>query len=441
MPLLWCGVSSEGMSYLYNLKENWLYLLVAVLCAGFFMLLPAFTSAGKNFFNVLGLIAIIFVVFKWRLILSLDKNEKIILLLIILFAGWAVLTFLVNGSPGRGSRFLWNRQIFIMVLPFAFLLLKYLNFPIKYYINVFLISSVVLLVMGAYEIIQYKYASLLDIGRYRLKGGMHPIQFGSIALIFLSFIISYVFIFRKNIYEKILALLLVLFLAVGIVYSQARGVWIALILMPVLWLMFYPSALTVFRKVIILLLLICSVLLSYFIKPVQERVYVTKKNLVAYYNSENVKDKVRGTSLGTRLEMWKASYLILKENPMFGVGLGGYESAARDISRQNTVHRSAYSFYHPHNQFFSEMASKGVPGLVIYIAILVLLLRYYILRLRDSSDRQTKFYAFFGMQLITFYAVFSLTDAVMEGKVLLLMFVMLNAMVMANLSVKEDAHE
>lgn len=424
-----------------DLKQNIFYLLVGMLCAGFFVLLPAFTSAGKASYNLLSLIAIAYVLINWRSVQPLKKEEKIILWLVMLFAGWAVLTYLVNGSPGRGGRFLWNRQIFIIMLPVIFLILRHLNFPEKFYFNVFLVSSVALLAMGVYEIMQQKNAGLLDIGSYRLKGSMHPIQFGSISLIFLSFISGYVFVFRRSMYEKLFVLVLVLCLVVSVVYSQARGVWLALIVMPVIWLLFYPSKISVSRKTIILSLLMLGVVFSYFIKPVQERVDITAKNLAAYYHSENVEDGERWTSLGTRLEMWKASYLIAKENPVFGVGLGGYESAARELAKQNTVSASAFSFYHPHNQFFSEMASKGISGLIIYIAMLILIVKYYLSKLSVENCRKDRFYAFFGLQVVFFYVVFSLTDAVMEGKVLLLMFVMLNAIVMAALSNKDEANK
>jgi len=422
------------MNILVYSKKNWQLMLAGFLIAGFIIALPPLTKLGKNLFNLLSLVSILFVIFNRGSIRNLCKDEKFILSAVVVFLGWSILTYFFNGSPDRGTTFLWHRQFFVVMLIPIFLYLRKNKLPVLFYLIVIILSSIVIFGFSIKEIYVDAQLGVSTLEGYRVRGGMHPIQYGSIALILLCFLVTYPFFFKTEKWLKILLLILSVGLVASIIFSQARGVWVGLPIIACLWLFLYPSNLKNSYKYIFMAVVIAVISLSYFIKPVQQRVDTTINSIEAYYNSDSAVSHSRGTSLGTRFEMWKASWYIVKDNPVFGVGLGGYQEAAKEMAELHALNRSSYWFYHPHNQYFSEMASKGVPGLVIYIAMIWLFLRYYYKKLNSEVTNEKKFFAFMGLQLISLFAVFSLSDAVIEGKVMLLMFVVFNSIFLAMIS-------
>jgi len=76
-----------------------------------------------------------------------------------------------------------------------------------------------------------------------------------------------------------------------------------------------------------------------------------------------------------RIEIWKATWLMIKEHPIAGVGFGGYWIAA---SRYHDA-SGAYTPQQAHNDYLETLASGGLIGLSICIWLVVAIVK----RLRD----------------------------------------------------------
>jgi len=426
------------MKMLDRLNHNWQQMLSGLLLSLFIISLPVYTQFGKSVFNLLGLLAI-FYVFRYRSSLPrLNEQEKIIFYLLALFLGWAIFTFYINGSPGRGKLFLWSRQFFIIILiPLYFLLRKY-ELTSKPFFWVLVLTALLMFLNTIKTVYIDNGQSIVDLSELRVGGGMHSIQYGSIAVLLLSMIVAYPFFYKTSFRENIFIVLAVFFLIASAISTQARGAWAGLPAIILVWLMFYPFKKVTWRMRLYVAMLILGVLASlYFLNPVQKRIDITIENVQKYLDSKDMNDDLRRSSVGVRFEMWRASFYIFKENPVLGVGLGGYQDAARKVSAKNDINSSAYWFYHPHNQFISELASKGLPGLVIYILLLAALMRYFYCRLKAAENNETAYFAFMGIQIVVMYIVFSLSDAVIEGKVMLLIFVVFIALILAKITIDE----
>lgn len=73
------------------------------------------------------------------------------------------------------------------------------------------------------------------------------------------------------------------------------------------------------------------------------------------------------TSVGLRLEFYKHSWEIVKENPFFGVGTGGFKKAYADkIKGTQLVHTG-----NPHNEYLMVATQLGIIGLVIWLILFV----------------------------------------------------------------------
>jgi O-antigen ligase/tetratricopeptide (TPR) repeat protein len=85
---------------------------------------------------------------------------------------------------------------------------------------------------------------------------------------------------------------------------------------------------------------------------------------------------------GGRLEAWKRSFNLIKENPVLGVGLGNWKV---DILKQeNLTSRNFYTFYKNHNDFIEIAAETGIFGGLSFLTIFVLTLVNFIRAIRKK---------------------------------------------------------
>lgn len=61
--------------------------------------------------------------------------------------------------------------------------------------------------------------------------------------------------------------------------------------------------------------------------------------------------------------MWNRALRIIRENPLLGVGTGGYQSALKAMDPDPAVPAIA----HPHNNFLYMAVSFGVIGLIVFV--------------------------------------------------------------------------
>lgn len=144
-------------------------------------------------------------------------------------------------------------------------------------------------------------------------------------------------------------------------------------------------------KIIILGTVALSLLLSLpLIKP---RIMKVREDILLYRQG-NI-----NTSVGLRLHMWEISLSEIKNNPLLGAGTGGFKRSWELYKRNPALP----FFDHPHNSFLYMMLSFGLPGLIAFCWLLLLMLKKG-WRHRDSAP---------GFSVFAFTVVFiigSLTD-------------------------------
>ena len=101
---------------------------------------------------------------------------------------------------------------------------------------------------------------------------------------------------------------------------------------------------------------------------------------------------IRQDSADGRVFIWKRSFELIKEHPIFGYGIGGFHTnymrAQADYFRANPD--SPYTMIadnvtHPFNEYIKLTVNYGLVGLIIGITLLVLIVRKLL-----KSDKQTK---------------------------------------------------
>lgn len=90
--------------------------------------------------------------------------------------------------------------------------------------------------------------------------------------------------------------------------------------------------------------------------PFQSRVAKVQDEILRWQPGK----RVAGSSIGTRLEIYRVSLAVVKERPVIGHGTGGFTKAySRQIGREKPPRRH----FNPHSEYLHVMAQLGIIGL------------------------------------------------------------------------------
>ena len=90
---------------------------------------------------------------------------------------------------------------------------------------------------------------------------------------------------------------------------------------------------------------------------------------------------------------------------MLGSGRYNFNDKLKQYTEDDRIHKIV-RHAHPHSVYFEALASKGLLGLIVVLALYFYPLYYYV-RTRHRSRES----AFTGILLVTLIAIFSLTDS------------------------------
>jgi O-antigen ligase len=194
--------------------------------------------------------------------------------------------------------------------------------------------------------------------------------------------------------------------------SQTRGAWIALIPLIVVWLF------AIRPKPAKLLLVVFTSLIAFLLifttsQAFHDRFLSIYSELTGWISGENP-----DTSAGVRLTMWKVTWLLFKNSPLYGYGEYSDFKALLDqpiiTSASSCLAREAL-LNGPHNQLAAESLRSGVFG-VIYTFAYFIVPGIVFLRGARHSDLRIQKAATLGIAVIVAFGVFSLTMEVFNLK-------------------------
>lgn len=195
-------------------------------------------------------------------------------------------------------------------------------------------------------------------------------------------------------------------------FSQARGGWVAVPVLAAIVLAFYDGLpvrrrLIVFALVFVLLGTVFSVS-----EVVQLRVAEAGSDISEYMNGKNV-----DTSIGIRFQLWRGSWILFTEHPWIGVGREHFHpDALNQLHARNIITATATDFGHSHSEFFFNIATLGIFGLLSFLAIYTVP-GYYFLQAARTKDKELRIAGSMGVALCVGYFVFGLTEAIFNTPV------------------------
>jgi O-antigen ligase len=201
----------------------------------------------------------------------------------------------------------------------------------------------------------------------------------------------------------------------AMILSSTRGAWLAFFAALLFWLLFSVQIRLRRRLMAIgLLALITGLMAVDEGAIVQRRLHSTMAEIEAY-RAGNVT-----TSTGHRLEMWRASMMMIRESPWIGVGLGRFQESNLELISEGEISPAVGEHAHPHNEYLAWFASGGVLGLGALLAAMIGPLAYFLRIARGSwptparspeADRERRAIGLAGALLVTATAIFIITDA------------------------------
>lgn len=76
------------------------------------------------------------------------------------------------------------------------------------------------------------------------------------------------------------------------------------------------------------------------------------------------------SSVGKRLDMWSAAFKMFKENPLIGLGPGGFKKGIADLANRGKVPKGLQKFDHAHNDILTFAVDRGLVGVFAYLMLL-----------------------------------------------------------------------
>lgn len=344
----------------------------------FIVTLPRYTDFAKNWFALLILLALAYLLLNLRQLKHTAPMERLFFAAILVNFSWIAFCFYANGEPGRGASFVWGRHFyFLFVLPLFFLFRK-----IEISDRLIVLTLCVSVTVSLGDI-------LIDLGQgadHRVQG-MNPNAFGPVQLCMTGMLLIY---FTENPQNSLRWISLFGFLTglATVILSQSRNTWLTLAVLSVAFVFYLARSIPAKKRVGLTVSFLLLLSASYLLPIVEQRVNRGLVSINDYFSSEDYRDDTRLGSFGKRVELWKTGWNIFLENPFLGVGVGGFKIESKANSERYQVNDFVKGKRYVHNQYIAALATRGLLGLILFLA--VMLIPIYIAMSAKSQARDSR---------------------------------------------------
>lgn len=190
--------------------------------------------------------------------------------------------------------------------------------------------------------------------------------------------------------------------------SETRSIWIALPVFLLLALVVYIKR---WNNRKLLLVIACMATIVFVLSNttiVKKRIHEAQENISLFTAGVDT-----NTSIGTRFQLWQASWMLFKEHPLIGIGQQNYVETMQELASQKIITPHAARFVHSHSEILYKMMTYGVFGLAAILMMYLVPAWYFAKHLRDD-DHEIKTSALMGLCVCTGYMIFGLFDVMLK---------------------------
>lgn len=370
----------------------------------FVVTLPRYKGTAKIWFYSLVLMALAYLVFNSKQLKKISATERLFFAAIVINFLWIAFCYYYNGEPGRGALLLWARHIyFLFWIPLFFLFKK-----IDISDNVILLSLFFSAALSTTDM-------LIDLSQgVDLRfGDLNPNAFGPIQAC-ISGMLLFFFIYKTERWQRTIALLGFLLAFTTVILSQSRGTWLTISLLTIFFVLYLARSTPIRKKIIAIIAIVILISSSYFLPMVKSGIDLGVNSVSNYFASNDYKDASRLSSIGSRIELLKTGWYIFLENPITGAGVGSFPVLAKANSERYQVNEVVHLKKQPHNQYIAALATRGIPGLVLLLMVLLIPLK--IAMSQKSFNRDTEIARLSIIFICLTYVIGNITENHFEGR-------------------------
>ncbi|SJM93696.1 O-antigen ligase family protein [Crenothrix polyspora] len=205
-------------------------------------------------------------------------------------------------------------------------------------------------------------------------------------------------------------------------YAGVRGGVVALFLCWVVWSVAFKIKKITMKPILVAL---SFVVIVFFIlniltaNHISSRISETLAELSSF-NNDNY-----NTSMGARLQMWRAALIIFSQHPMLGVGLNNFDDALLLLYKEHIISKWIIVYSHAHNEYFCSLASGGIVGFIITCSLLFMPLTEF------KKNYYENVWARCGFWCVFLMAFFALTDCIFDRRMTVMGFIIFISIFMA----------
>jgi O-antigen ligase len=310
---------------------------------GMFFSIPIGTTPMMIF----GLLTLFLWIFSGKFLKSkedLFKNKKIFLPVLVFMAiPWIGLIYTEDLSLG------WDfaRKSYYWLFAFAIAITP--HHSSKTFFKAFLVG---LTITSLFSVLQF--IDLIPMREWLPTVFAERLITMSLLLVLGISISSFYFLKENRLTHRILILFLMLLFLFTLSISGGRAGYLAFIALSPLIVYNLLGQKHIFGRAIVISILIFTAF--FLLSPVVQHRFDQAMSDIRLYRQGYPQ-----TSIGLRLHMWEGAVRIFLENPIIGVGTGGYRLAMEKFS---VPALQGMPFRDPHNSFLHMAANHGIVGLI-----------------------------------------------------------------------------
>ncbi|MDX8386697.1 MAG: O-antigen ligase family protein [Gallionella sp.] len=341
--------------------------------------------------------------------------------LMIAFGGWFLAELISTAINNQHWNNLDYPLRFLLGIGVFWVIRSTVKFRAELFYFGILASAIAAVSIGAYQ--HY----ILDIGRV-IGVTNHPIYFGNLCVLLCIYAAIVAVTLQDNISPKIrqLLILAIPMLMFAAFLSGSRSSWLGIAGMLVLinWqhvnrIRLIGGGLALAAILAVLFMLVPELSTSL---RMTEAIHDVQKIFGGDYSS----------SIGYRVQMWMAAWLMFLDSPLIGVGSGFYPAEILKLITSGAmgavlVEDSNTIFNQAHSEVMDILATKGLIGLLAYLSLMFLPLRLF-RKLALTKNAEARTFALMGQATIIAFLMFGLTLATFKVQIYCAIFPVLIAM-------------
>jgi len=332
-----------------------------------------------------------------------DKRDLILIGFIAAYLTVFTISGTANGWTPTSLHAIGAQLKFLLFIPF-YIYLRNNSIPLEWFYYAIAVSGIVL---GVQSLIDIYY-----LGHQQGWGIYGPIIFGDFSALIASFLLV-LLKHNKKIRSKqeVFYATGMLMAIIATIMSGSRNAWLAII---VIFMLVFIADFVRSRdpyKFIKFVVLICvAIMVSIMFTP--DSILARKDKAISEYKiyiEDGVVDK--NSSVGFRLEQWKAAIFAFVKKPILGHGPGNTGIAVNEVVKEGNADRVIFkdnakvNIVHVHNGYLEMLASQGMLGFIVLMSFFIYLYWFFLTNWEVDNVISS-----LGLVHITGFLIFFLTE-------------------------------